>query len=400
MPQPIFWALLRKEWLVLRRDPQGLAVLFLMPTIFILVMALALRDAMDPEHSDARQLLWLDEDQGYFAQELRDRFARRGSLELLPVQDRAALDSLSVSGAAAAVRIPAGLSARLSAEPPQPLLQVLLDPTFEAIARERLLAELRGELLGLKAEFIAEDMLGLPEAEAAYLREALRPEAVHLRTVVGSNPEDDSRKLPDATQQSVPAWIVFAMFFVILPLSTSVIGERGTGTLQRLTLIGASPARLLLAKVPLYLLITLIQALLMLSIGAWVVPWLGGAALDIQGQWLSLLPITLASGFAAIGVALLIAALASSAVQATTIGGATNLLLGAISGVMVPRAVMPDALELLGLISPMAWALDGYWDIILRQSPMTATLPECGALLLLGGACMLVAARGLRMENG
>ncbi|MGB1558525.1 MAG: ABC transporter permease, partial [Oceanococcaceae bacterium] len=110
--------------------------------------------------------------------------------------------------------------------------------------------------------------------------------------------------------------------------------------------------------------------------------WLGGAALDIQGQWLSLLPITLASGFAAIGVALLIAALASSAVQATTIGGATNLLLGAISGVMVPRAVMPDALELLGLISPMAWALDGYWDIILRQSPMTATLPECGALLL------------------
>ena len=39
-------ALMHKEIRGLIRDPQGLLVLFLMPTIFILVMSLALRDVI------------------------------------------------------------------------------------------------------------------------------------------------------------------------------------------------------------------------------------------------------------------------------------------------------------------------------------------------------------------
>ena len=134
-----------------------------------------------------------------------------------------------------------------------------------------------------------------PEAEAALIRESTRPEAVPVQVVYPGS-ELRSETLPDATQQSVPAWIVFAMFFVVFPLSTSLLGERREGTLQRLALLNASHQSVLLAKLPVYLTVTVIQALLMLAMGVWIVPLLGGEALQLGGRWLALLPITIATG--------------------------------------------------------------------------------------------------------
>lgn len=397
---PVLHALVRKEWIVLRRDPFGLAVLFLMPALFILVMSLALQDVMDRRRTDEREVLWLDQDGSYFAAELRHRLADQSPLQFRSVSQPEALELLGRGQVVASVQIPPGLRERLDPDATEPLLTLAFDPVFDTPSRARFTAELQGNLLGLKAEYLAEDLLGLPQAEADLMREALRPDRLNL-DIRGLHGElAASSPLPDATQQSVPAWIVFAMFFVIMPLSTSVIGERGTGTLQRLAMINATPFTLLLAKVPLYLLITQLQTLLMLAIGMWLVPALGGAALQLPSPAWALLPISIATGFAAIGVALLIATVARSAVQATTIGGAVNLLMAAVSGIMVPRAVMPESLQMIGSISPMAWAVDGYWDIILRQSPPSASFAECMALLVLGGVCMGLASRWLKMENG
>ncbi len=397
---PVLQALIRKEWIVLRRDPFGLAVLFLMPALFILVMSLALQDVMDRRRTDIREVLWLDQDGSYFSVELLQRVSAQSPLQFRRVQNVADLDRLGRGYAVASVQIPPNLPVRLDPDAVGPLLTLAFDPVLDTPSRARLTAELQGNLLGLKAEYLAEDLLGLPQAEAEMMRKALRPEGVALDIRGLPHHADAPTTLPDATQQSVPAWIVFAMFFVIMPLSTSVIGERGTGTLQRLAMINATPSTLLLAKVPLYLGITLLQALVMLGIGMWLVPALGGAPLHLGSHAWALLPITLATGFAAIGVALLIAAIAGSAVQATTIGGAVNLLMAAVSGIMVPRAVMPESLQLIGAVSPMAWAVDGYWDIILRQSPPSASFPECAALLILGSVCMGLASRWLKMENG
>ena len=90
--------------------------------------------------------------------------------------------------------------------------------------------------------------------------------------------------------------------------------------------------------------------------------------------------------------------LARTSAQATTVGGAVNLVLGALGGVMVPTIVMPPELQLAGLLSPMSWALDGYWDIILRHAPVSDTLPECLALLVLGTATFLIATWRLRQD--
>ena len=65
-------ALWEKEWRALSRDVHGLAVLFLMPAVFIVVMSLALSDAFkgDPGHGTEFSVISADE-------KLADLFARR-----------------------------------------------------------------------------------------------------------------------------------------------------------------------------------------------------------------------------------------------------------------------------------------------------------------------------------
>ena len=56
-------AFITKELLALRRDPHALAVLFLMPTAFILVMSLALRDSFRLDAESTLRVVVIDEDQ-------------------------------------------------------------------------------------------------------------------------------------------------------------------------------------------------------------------------------------------------------------------------------------------------------------------------------------------------
>ena len=73
---PRLGALIRKEFLLLAHDRHGLAVLFLMPAVFILIMSLALRDAMDADAPGRVDYRLLAPGDGYaeraLAQELAD----------------------------------------------------------------------------------------------------------------------------------------------------------------------------------------------------------------------------------------------------------------------------------------------------------------------------------------
>ena len=79
-------ALMKKELLALRRDVHGLAALFLMPVLFIVVMSLALKDVYDPPLRALRYAIDV-RDAGSAAQDL-PRLWRQGHGE--PQQGRLA----------------------------------------------------------------------------------------------------------------------------------------------------------------------------------------------------------------------------------------------------------------------------------------------------------------------
>jgi ABC-2 type transport system permease protein len=91
--------------------------------------------------------------------------------------------------------------------------------------------------------------------------------------------------------------------------------------------------------------------------------------------------VSVAVSLAAVAWALLVASLARTSEQATIVGGVSNILMGAIGGVMVPKFVMPAFMQKLAALSPMAWGLDGFHTVMLRHGSFADLLPSLLPLL-------------------
>jgi len=95
---------------------------------------------------------------------------------------------------------------------------------------------------------------------------------------------------------------------------------------------------------------------------------------------------------------LLVAALARTEAQ---VGGLTVLLLlslSALGGCFVPRFVMPDWMWTIGLVTPHAWALDAYQDLLVRGYGLLEVLPKVGALAAFAGAFFGIGVWRFRFE--
>jgi ABC-2 type transport system permease protein len=169
-------------------------------------------------------------------------------------------------------------------------------------------------------------------------------------------------------------------------MSALFIVERRDGTLARLASQQVPFSLLLAGKIGPYFAINLLQTALMLAAGVTLVPWLGGEALVLPPRWDLLAAVAACTSMAAIGWGLLVAVLARTLEQATVIGGVGNILAAAIGGIMVPRFVMPPAMQDLAELSPMAWALDAFHAVILRQGVAADIAAPCLKLVVLAAA--------------
>ena len=366
-------AFIAKELLALRRDPHALAVLFLMPTAFILVMSLALRDSFRPDAESTLRVLVVDEDQSADSRRLLElAAAKAGSMSLDAA--RAALrrreaDALAVVGGGFARALAAheAPSVSLLAEPGTPI--ALLER--ERGRWERALGILRAEAaLRAIAPAVGDATLASQGAQSVV---ALRSAAPTPLTSV---------------QQSVPAWLVFAMFFVALPVSTLVIGERQQGTLDRLRSLAVAPTVIVMGKLVPFYLVHLLQVAAMLAVGRWIVPLMGGDALSLAVDPLALFFVATATSIAALGLSLLIATFARTSEQATILAGGINIILGALGGIMVPKQVMPAAMQPITKLSPMGWGLDAFVDVFARQATSADVAIECAALVAFGAVAL------------
>jgi ABC-2 type transport system permease protein len=198
-----------------------------------------------------------------------------------------------------------------------------------------------------------------------------------------------------AVQHSVPAWLIFGMFFVVAAMANLLVQERADGTLLRLSALGVPDGIQVAAKAIPYFAVNAVQALLMLAVGVWLMPLLGGDGLSLAGVSIAALATILAAvSAAAVGLALCVACLVRSHAQANAIGPVINILMAAVGGIMVPTFIMPAAMQRVAALSPMNWALDGLVEALVRGGSLVQVLPQAGRLALFAAA-MLLAARFL-----
>jgi ABC-2 type transport system permease protein len=197
---------------------------------------------------------------------------------------------------------------------------------------------------------------------------------------------------PTATEQNVPSYTIFGVFFIVLTLASSFLQEKKDGTFQRILAAPLHKTALLIGKLLPYYLVNLIQIGLMFSIGVVVF----GIKL---GHLPALVLVSLALAAAANGLGLLVAALGKTEPQVNALSVLLAITLSALGGMMVPTFIMPNLMKTLSLFTPHAWALTGYHDVIIRGLGVKAVLAETFVLLGFASFFFVVALWRFRFDE-
>ena len=394
--QPLM-ACVRKELLLLSRDLHGVLLLFAMPMAFILVMSLTLQEQFAARSGVKLAVLAVDRDHSEASRRLLAGIGTSGAFELQLSADQpdpAALQqTLRTARFAFAIDVAADYGTRLMAAPTAgapPLITVTVAPDTGKQTEAIFLAVIRETLGGQRmVSLLAGFAAAMPRADLAATTDTqLNSTSLAVQYAYRSG---DPGATPSAVQQSVPSWLVFAVFFVVVPLSNTLIRERQLGTVRRLRSTNLGNLTLLAGKLIPYFAVNQLQVLLMLLVGSYLVPAFGGEALQLNGSAAALSVMAASLSIAALGFALLIAVGSSTTEQATLLGGTGNIILAAIGGIMVPKFLMPAAMQELARLSPMSWGLDGFLGVMLRGGHLADIWPEAVSLTAFGLSAMLLA---------
>jgi ABC-2 type transport system permease protein len=143
-------------------------------------------------------------------------------------------------------------------------------------------------------------------------------------------------------------------------------------------------------KIIVYVLVCLIQFLLMLAVGQYLLPTMGLPALVLGNSMLGIFILTLATSFAATGFGVMVGTLASTEHQAAIMGSLSILLLSALGGIWVPSYVMPEVMRNISAFSPLNWSLEGFYKLFLRGGGVADILTDVLKLMAFFFATMAI----------
>lgn len=399
------WASTYKEFLLLTRDLGGLAILFLMPLLLVITITTIQDGTFKIIKETKIPVLWVDHDQGHIAKTIYEGLAGSSSLELLEKTSEEEAKALVFSGAyQLAIVIPEKLSHDLDTKVDENvnamlaqfgLEENLSSPTKTAVSKKEVRLYFDPATQYAFKSSIKNginQMIAKVETQSIYkaFQEQLSddPTEVIFDTEsfitfkeIGAN-DDEKAMIPNATQHNIPAWTLFAIFFIILPLSINMVKEKNQGTFVRLRTNPISYATVLGGKTLIYLLVSLIQFGLMLLIGVVLFPTIGLPKLEIAGKIPLLFVVAFFAGLAAIGLGLLLGTIAKSQEQSAPFGATFVVILAALGGVWVPVFAMPSFMQTLSKLSPMNWGLEAFYDVFLRNVGFSELLPEISLLFL------------------
>lgn len=398
------WASTYKEILLLIRDFGGLVILFVMPLVLIITITL-IQDSTFKTVSDTKiPILIVDHDKGMISETILNDLQKSDSFEIILKEDELNAKELVFKGAyQLAIVIPKNLSVDLSKKidlnvegiltkfgmeeqeekPQQELTKKEVKLFFDPATQQAFKTSVKNGI---------DKMISKIETASVYkaFQQQLTDDASEVIFETDSfisfkeiMPITNNKEhVPNSVQHNVPAWTLFAIFFIIVPLSINIVKEKSQGTFVRLRTNPVSYATVLGGKTIVYLAVCLLQFIFMLLIGIYLFPKLGLPRLDIANRLPMLLLVTVFSGLAAIGLGLLLGTIAKTQEQSAPFGATFVVILAAMGGVWVPVFVMPKIMQTLSNLSPMNWGLNAYYDVFLRNVAFVEIVPEISLLLL------------------
>ena len=401
-----FTALLRKDFLLLIRDIWGLVLLFLMPWALVLLMTYLQDSTFRVVHENKIPLYLLNADNDSLGNMIGQQIATTAIFDISVSKEGDALTDKELENAVSrgdymlGIIIPEHATERLRERIKQYVEQafngetvsdmgdeelfvrILIDPTTKSSFRSTLVSSMKENALMIQNKLIFSEITRQVN-QLIPVPVNLNMDTSNLIAIKESYAQSDKTKiLPNSVQHNVPAWSMFAVFFIVISLAGNMIREREIGCYNRLMTMPCSFHTYLFSKIVVYLMVCLLQLTLIILTGIYITPLLGLPALKLGHSIPALFAMSVSASLAAIGYGLAIGSVARTDQQASVFGAVSVVILAAIGGVWIPTLVMPYFMQLISRISPLNWGLNGFNDLFVRDAAFVDVLPYITSLLV------------------
>lgn len=403
------WMSIVKEFLLLKRDLGGLIILFIMPLVLVITVTL-IQDSTFKTVSDSKiPILLVDNDKGSVSKTVFDNLEKSNLFSVVTqidnktITEDVARENVYKGKFQLAIIIPEKLSSDLQAKVDQNVEKIVssLGMTDSTATSEpqRIIKEKEVKLyfdpavqMSFKNAVMSsiDKMISQIETKSIYttfqnqLGEGTtdfeQKSFISFKEII---PKINNKEvLPNSVQHNVPAWTLFAIFFIVIPLSINIVKEKSQGTFVRLRTNPVSNLVVIIGKTITYSIICMIQFYMMVAVAVFLFPSIGLPSLNIEGHLALMSVVALFSGFAAIGFGILLGTVASTQEQSAPFGATSVIILAAIGGIWVPVFAMPKIMQIIAKSSPMNWGLDAFYDVLLRNVSFLEIIPKISLLFL------------------
>lgn len=420
------WSTIKKDFRLLTRDKVGLLLMFIMPVILAVLITAIQNNTFKLVNDNKVPLILCNKDKGESSLQLIAAMKESGMFEVTEIsgsENEASISArMQAKDALVAILIPADYSFKTEAKAkalgkkvfadlglgadslkeklprPEPIT-LFYHPVLQESFRQSINGALRGALQLVENKQLIKNIyssVNEKKSPAALEDEILKSRGEIIEIAVSRN---GSRNIPNATQHNIPAWTIFAMFFVVVSLGSSVVREKLNGSFVRLKTLPSNFLLSLLSKQITYLIVTLMQVLVIFAIGVLVFPKVGLPALNLPADLGGLFFVSLICGWCAVSYAICIGVFAQTQEQANGFGAVTIVILAAIGGLLVPSFAMPDAFRTAMKLSPLHWCLESYYGLFLEGGKLKDILVNIIPLLAITLLIQLISLWGLKRKN-
>ena len=403
-------ALLYKDYLLLIRDVAGLCLMFLMPVVLVFLMTFLQNDFIGKITEVEISVLILNMDNDTLGNSIEKQIADSESFILTKTEDgedelrlavargdymigiiipQGITDSIRQNAKRAVTRGFSGEDDRENVD--SVTIRIYLDPTLKTSFRNTLMSTMKEYTTKTESDFLLQELIAALNQHIPFMLGDIQLDGNQVDFDVQYAFKDKNAITPNATQHNVPAWTLFAIFFIALSFSVSLINERKEGSFKRLLTMPCSYFQYLLSKSIIFLVVCLLQFALLFALGIYLFPHIGLPKLILsENAWL-LLPMCVCVSLAAIGFGIFIGKITTDHQQAAIIAALSVVIFAAIGGIWVPVFTMPEIMKTISQISPLNWGLNGFYDILIRNGTFIDILPECAYLLAFAIICTIIA---------
>lgn len=358
-------AIMRKEFIQIRRDRRTLAIMFLIPVFQLIMFGYAV--TTDVKHLP---MAVLDRDKSAASRELIDTYQASTYFDIAySVGSESELAYLMDSGAArAGLIVPAGYGADL-ARRGSAQISLAIDGSDPTVANTALAA---AQTIGqAKSAEIVQAMLSRSGLNVSDMP------GLDVRTRVWYNPDLAS------ANYMIPALIGLILQLLTAMLTAlAIVRERELGTIEQLIVTPLRPWELVVGKIVPYVLIAFFDTMEVLIIGTL---WF---KVPINGSVVLLLSLACLFVMSSLGIGLFISTVARTQQEAMLLAFFTMLPSIFLSGFMFPLVAMPAALRALSYGIPLTYFLVIVRGIVLKGVGLEMLVPQVIALVIFGVAIM------------